>query len=294
MSTNHELLGRSWAWKIPFDEAVERRAFNDEKYRDSTTLNQRIDHFKSKLDLLVWHHLGFGDVPDIRRHADHGVRLAVDYFWGDWWTAEGLDRLMPLELQRELQFDQPGERRDSFLRGNAGALDRNDPERNLKWFRALQTGLLLGGLTRQWKEVARICSWFDPTIEPEYSAGMVEDELFQWYVAMACQLKPEPENGLDVLINHVKKCRLKRPRLLMAAWESVMADDQAGFDQAFPASVKQFLARADKKTRIASEWVALDQSIIWLIAEHRGLKFPTMSARCVAAVITRQSVGFTD
>lgn len=291
MTERHELLNRPWVWKLSFDEAVERQGpETDRKYRNTVTLNQRIDHFRSKLDLVIWHHLGLGDVPDIERHVDHGVDLAIDYFWSDWWTAEGLDRLMPLELEQELGFDRPGDARDNFLNGNACAVNKQHPERSLKWLVPLQAGLLLGGLAGRWADVAKVCSWFDPTIEPEYSAGIVEEQLFLWYVGVACQLKPEPDDDVGTLFERVRAARRKRPRLLMAAWEAVMSIDQDAFDQAFPASVKHFVSSADKKTKIAREWVALDQSIVWLVAEQRGLRLPALSPKCAAAVITRQSI----
>jgi len=122
---------------------------------------------------------------------------------------------------------------------------------------------------------------------------LIEDEYFQLYICIAGSLSPEPMEGADELLAKVKKCRLKRPRLLCAAWEAATAADQAAFDKAFPATVKHFVSKLPG-AKIFDEWVALDQSIIWLIAEHRGLTFPSMPEKCVAAVVTRQSLGFAD
>ena len=73
----------------------------------------------------------------------------------------------------------------------------------------------------------------------------------------------------------------------------MIAADQSAFDKAFTESVKHFVSKPSD-VKIANKWLALDQSIIWLIAEHRGLQFPAMSDKCRAAVVTRQSLDFAD
>jgi hypothetical protein len=41
-------------------------------------------------------------------------------------------------------------------------------------------------------------------------------------------------------------------------------------------------------------WLALHQSAVWLIAEHRGLKLPPLSEKQAAAVLTRHSTGLAE
>jgi hypothetical protein len=42
------------------------------------------------------------------------------------------------------------------------------------------------------------------------------------------------------------------------------------------------------------DWLAIDQSTVWLIAEHRGLTLPALPDKLRAAVLTRQSVGLAE
>lgn len=292
MATNHELLDRKWVWPLSFEERLARKAEDDRNFGGSATLNQRNAHIKSKLDLPVWQHLGFGLVPNLRAQLDMGVDLAVDYFWGDWWTPQGLDRLMSAQQQQDCGLDDPV-KRGVFLENNAKALDKTHPGRKLKWFTALQAGLFFGGLTGRWDDVARVCTWFDATIEPEYTAGTVEDEYFGLYLYVAGSLSPRPMDRVNELLDRVRKSRVKRPRLLAAAWEAVFAAEQSAFKKAFTESVKNLLSKPNT-AKIAADWVALDQSIIWLAAEQRGLRFPAMPERHTAAIVTRQSLGLAN
>ena len=276
---------------MPFVEALDITGNMFVMYKASPNATQRAHAIKSIFNLVAFQHLGFGEVPGIRERVEMGIDLSVDYFGGDWWTPDGINRLEP-EKKSKFRLDDPKQLENTVER-NARALNKSHPERELEWYSALRGGLFFGGLSERWEDVMRICSWFDATIEPEYSAGTIENQLFQLYICIAGSLSPEPMEGADQLLQQVKNCRLKRIRLLCAAWEAVIAADQAAFDKAFTETVKHFVANPSAIT-IAYEWVAMHQSIIWLIAEHRGLQFPAMSDKCRAAVVTPQSLGFTD
>lgn len=167
-------------------------------------------------------------------------------------------------------------------------MDKSYPERELKWYKAFKFVLFLGGLAGRWDDLAGIGSWFDATIGPEYQAGMLEDEYMLLLVYIAGGLAPEPMAGADQLLARVKKCRTKRPRLLCAAWEAADAADQAAFDKAFPETVKHFLSKLEEGR--VCDWVAVDQSSVWLIAERGGLKLAPLPDK-LAAVVTRESAG---
>jgi hypothetical protein len=77
---------------------------------------------------------------------------------------------------------------------------------------------------------------------------------------------------------------------LCAAWEAAVARDQKAFDKAFKATVDYFL-KNDADGNTIQCWVALDQSLVWLIAERNGLKFPKLREERDAAVVRRQTIG---
>lgn len=287
---NHELLGRKWDYMHPLPELLEDLRSEDKKFSNVPNVGPRLGHISNKLMFPVLYHLGFGPVSDVRQEVEDGVDLALEYFDDVWWRPEGIDRLPPEEIKR-LRLDEPEIRTDAIERASR-ALDKSRSDRVLKWFEPLVHGLFLAGLVERWDDIGKICSWFDATIEPEYTAGELEDEYQQLFLCIAGSLSPEPMEGADELLAKVKKCRAKRPRLLCAAWEAASAADQAAFDKAFPETVKHFLSKPEDGQ--AYVWVAIHQSIVWLIAEHRGLTLPAMSDKLNAAVVTRQSAGIAE
>ncbi|TWU44742.1 hypothetical protein Poly51_57910 [Rubripirellula tenax] len=282
----YEILKHKWVYE--FSHVLKRRREKSHENAYAPTVNHRSSAIQDKIVLVTLHHLQIGVVDDLPKQAQTGVDLVVDYFCGDWWTKAALARLTE-EQKTKYKLLDPQSLENCHL-NNKTAVDRSKPSHSLRWYTELRCGLLLGGLTGRWDDVAKICAGFDATIPPEYCAGEIEDQMFQIMICIAGSLSPEPMDGADQLFEEAKKSRLKRPRLLCAAWEAVIAKDQAAFDKAFVDSVKHFVAKP-VNSNISYDIVALAQSIIWLIAEHRGLTLPEMSEKCLAAVLTRQSVG---
>jgi hypothetical protein len=224
----------------------------------------RLLHLDKIVFFAVLEHLGYSPIDNLRSRIDSGVDRAVEYFWGDWWKGDEEDAI---------------------------AMDKSRPDRVLQWYGGLSHGLLLGGLAGRWDDVARICSWFDATIEAEYQAGMIEDEYMQLFLCIASHLSPQPMPGAAQVLENVRKCRTKRPRLLLAAWESAVAGNQPAFDKALPELVKFFLQNDAQDAPNATLWVALHASVIWLIAERNGLQFPALPEKLEAAVVRRQTIG---
>jgi hypothetical protein len=261
------------------------------------------DRIWSKVVYPVLRHLGFDVVStaESRKAVREGVELAVDYFGDRWWRKEVKQSDFTKEELESLQFNPTAWDKDNATRFSASWLaeyadynrmgrDKTHPKRELVWYKAFTSALFLAGLASRWDDLARICSWFDATVEPEYQAGQLEDEYMQLFVCIAGSLSHQPMTGLDRLVSKVKKCRTKRPKLLCAAWEAANAADQAAFNKAFPQTVNHFLSKPDDSLN-AEDWIAIDQSSIWLIAEHRGLTFPPLSEKEIAAVVTRESAG---
>lgn len=283
----YQVLKFDWKYDFPRVLAKSRQEILDDA---RAPLQKRRDNvIQRKLRLVAMHHLEIGDVDDLREQTQSGVDLVVDYFCGDWWKPEGFARLTD-EVKEKYGLNDP-QKYERALSINAVCLENSRPSDSLEWYTPLRAGLLMGGLTGRWDDVGKICSWFDTAIPPEYCAGEIEDQTFQLFICIAGELRAEPMNGANQLLAKVKECRLKRPRLLCAAWEAAIAKDQTAFNKAFVDSVLHFVAKP-VDSNIPYDIAALPQSIIWLIAEHRGLSFPEMSDKCKAAVITRESAGF--
>lgn len=277
---NYELLGRTWNCDLPVAEMIEEWLRINAKLTNSSGRHARAAAIQSTLFYPTLKHLGFEPIAAdlVRRETHLGVDLAARYFDDTWWRPDQMRQLGVTadELAAANEFNSHG-------------LDKSRPDRELQWFEAFTSALFLGGLAGRWDDLAKIGSWFDATIEPEYQAGQIEDEYMLLFVCIAGNLAPRPMPGVAELLAKVKKCRTKRPRLLTAAWEAAAAADQAAFDRAFPETVKHFLSKPPDG--MPYHWLAIDQSSIWLIAESRGLRMPPLPEKLAAAVVTRESAG---
>jgi hypothetical protein len=264
----HEILGKNLHSTV--EECVQCMAAEEAMYREFTAPGKphqvfaRESQIRWAVRCAVLEHLGFGLVENLSTHLNQGVDRSLAYFFGDWWRADETD---------------------------AKALDKSRPDRELQWFKVLPNAMLLGGLTERWDDVAKICSWFDESIEMEYQGGMIEDAYMQLFLCIASSLSPKPMPGVEAMIANVKANRTKRPRLLCAVWEAALTKDQKSFNKALKDSVSYFLKVDAEDVPNPNFWVALHPSIIWLMAERNGLAYPELPEQIDAAIVRRQTIG---
>jgi hypothetical protein len=288
---NYELLGHKWEYYKPLPEILQEMEADEILSRDSHSAEARSEQIQRLLEYPAFQHLGFGPIDGVREKMEYGVDLAIEYFCSNWWLPEEIKRICQKEVLKPF-LEQNPDLMDYFIDAASKAMDKSRPDRELEWFDAYTSALIFGGLVGRWDDLGRISSWFDATIEPEYSAGTMEDEYYQLFVCIAGGLSPTPMEGAAELLAKVKKCRAKRVRLLCAAWEAAQAADQKAFDKAFLETVKHYLSKPEDGQM--HTWLALHQSAVWLIAEHRGLKLPPLSEKQAAAVLTRHSTGLAE
>ncbi len=264
----HEMLGLNL--HDPLDEVMKAVAMgmeNSATHIAQGKPNQEFPRFMQFEDIVIHaslEHLGYGPIPNLKPMLEQGVDRAVEYFFGDWW--------------RKCENDS--------IR-----LDKSRPDRALSWFGVLQKALLLGGLTGKWGEVAKICSWFDATIEAEFQGGLIDDSYQQLFLCIASKLAPTPMTNVEQILTSVRAAKSKPTKLLYAAWQSVMDQDQKSFNKAFKESVSHFAKSGGKNLPNVNFWLALDQSAVWLIAEREGLSFPPLPDKLDASVLRRQTIG---
>lgn len=242
------------------------------KYLERTAPGQIQQQFNRALSIgdsvicAVLDHLGYGPINGSSAFVNRGVDRSIEYFFGDWWVPDESD---------------------------AKALDKSRPDRALQWFGVLPNALFLCALTGRWDDAAKICSWIDSSIQLEYQFELTDYEHQMLYLCIVSSLRPEPLEGVEKMLEFVKKAKAKRPRLLCAVWEAVVARDQKAFDKALKQSVTHFLKVHAENVPNVCFWVALDESLLWLIAERNGLTFPVLPENLDAAIVRRQTVRLT-
>ena len=216
------------------------------------------------LSLAIMRHLDYETPPWIERCINEGFDVALDYFFGEWWLN---DEERPL-------------------------VDKRHPDRNLYWFKAFSYGLFLGLLTERWSDVAKLCSWIEADLRPEYIGDDLEDQGCQVYISMAASLRPEPMAGLAEVEANIQKCRTKRPRLLFKAWQAARSGNQLAFNKAMTASLEHFIANRHACGTGMTDWIAHHQSVVCLAAKRLGLQLPPLPEKLAALIVTRESLGF--
>ena len=268
----------------------EKLAKRREKLAGSPSVSHYWNHIKVLQKYPCWKHMGFAHFSDVSPELLTGLSVVEDYFFGDWWTEENIRRVSN-EAPDRLRLTQ-WKTVESTIVENVGRMDRSSPGCKFLWHGELRAGIIFGGLLEEWDKVAHICSAVDAETNPEYSAGTIVEEYFKWYLCVAGRLSDEWTDGMDQLLADVKQCRQKRLRDCVAAWEAAVATDQTSFDKAFTTAVKSFIKKKDDPSKF--EWVALDETVIWLIANKNGLTFPDMPDKLRAAVMTRESLGLAE
>jgi hypothetical protein len=277
---NYEILEIVWKPEFTFSRIVELY------YEDRVDVNKLeanndmiTESIKKVISLLSMYHLGYETgltKQKIQTDLEYAARLAEIYFDDIWWR----DLIIPSVAKEDME---------NLNLLHKIALDKTHENRELEWYNPMRYGFFLNAFLNRWEEIAKICSWFDTTIEPEYQAGLLEDEYMQLFVCIACSFSTT-KHDITELLAKVKKCRTKRPKLLCAAWEAAMKADQQAFNKAFPATIENFLSKSEKIANFLN-YLAFDQSTIWMIAEKNGLTMPELSEKMKAVIVTRESIG---
>ncbi len=284
---NYELLGVDANSPEEFEERLQDLDAERCDVEGCPLWTYRIRLIQILLNYPCWKQMGYVEISDVAQRLEDGYNAVLDYFRGDWWT-EGNIRHVELESPELLPI-KPWLNVDAIIKDNAQHMDRSSPSCMFQWYEPLRSGIIFGGLLEKWDDVAHICSALDADVPPEYSAGTIIDEYFHYYLCVAGKLSGQWDAGFEKLLESAKKCRQKRLRDLLAAWEAAVAGDQAAFDKAFPAAIKSFIKRKDDPSEHMG--AALDETVIWLIAKRAGLSFPELSDKLNAAVMTCKSLG---
>ncbi|QDU47643.1 hypothetical protein Mal52_61780 [Symmachiella dynata] len=284
---NYELLGIDA--NNP-EEFADRLRELDAERRDAEECPRwtyRRSYILTLLEYPCWEQMGYIEISDLPQRLEDGCKAVIDYFHGDWWREENIRRIE--RETPELLRIKPWSTVENIIENNAQRMDRSNPDCMFQWYEPLRSGIIFGGLLEKWDDVAHICSALDADVAPEYSAGTIIDEYFHYYLCVAGKLSGQWDAGFEKLLESAKKCRQKRLRDLLAAWDAAVASDQAAFDKAFPAAIKSFIKRKDDPSEHMG--AALDETVIWLIAKRAGLSFPELSDKLNAAVMTCKSLG---
>lgn len=102
--------------------------------------------------------------------------------------------------------------------------------------------------------------------------------------------------GSESLRQNIEKCRGKRPKLLLALIDSIVAKDQARFAEALKLSLAHF-SKTFPRSNVGGDLVSLiglPQSILYSWAMHRGFDEVELAPKVAGHLMTRKSLGLKD
>lgn len=204
-------------------------------------------------------HLRFPSAPAADKYLDAGVDVAMDLFFGDWWP--------------QLYSSEE---------------EKND---DIGWFGTFPWSLLLALLRNRYDEATRLCSWCHVEMEPEYQ-GTLEPEVGYIYLLIAGLMADSASSASTKLREKITQCRLKRPQLLLLLLDAVTETKQEAFEEAMLKSMKHF-SKSCPRSEIGGDFVsllALPQSILNMVARHRGMVSCELTANLQGHIITPESL----
>lgn len=226
-------------------------------YRESIVTNALVN--------LVAVHLEFYSSPNIRDETCRGADHALEYFYGSWWQDDDQDR---------------------------ACLDKSLPlaQRRLIWMSPYLMGVFLCASVDRWEAVQELSDWVDESVTPEFQFEVNDDGFSFLLIYLASKLRKQPLTKEHNIEEFIRSSKSKKSKLLLDVIDSALTRSQKDFDKSLVASLKHWEKTGIQDCPNLRYWIALPQSMIWLIAERNGLSFPALPANLDAMVVRKQTV----
>ncbi|WP_339684913.1 hypothetical protein [Gimesia maris] len=214
--------------------------------------------------LMTMYHLQY-DMPSdliLSDYINECVDIGVEYFCGE----------LPEDEEDRLEVIK--------------APDNED----LVWIDPFSQGLFCALLLNREQEIEKLCSWVEADLYLDGGLSDMEEHSHYLYMSIAAELRSAPMPGIEDKEAAIEQCRKKRSKLLYSVWQAVRNKDQVAFNKAFEESLKHY-EKYDLGKEYATDWIAQNQSLLWLLAERNGLSFPELPEKLAAMVVTRETLG---
>ena len=121
-----------------------------------------------------------------------------------------------------------------------------------------------------WPSVDRLLQWPAPDLRFDEGADERTPEDNAYQIWFASRLRGEPSEVSTAERNVIEVGIRRRPRMLLAAADSLLADDAVGLSAALTAYLRHYRQREIRINRV-DFGVCLDATILWHLARRRSL-----------------------
>ncbi len=229
-------------------------------YRESMVTNALVN--------LIAVHLQIYRSSTIRDETSRGAERSLEYFYGSWWKEDAEDR---------------------------ANLDKSLPpeERRLVWMTPYLIGVFLCAMVDRWDSAQHLSDWVDESVTPEFQFEVNDDGFSFFLVYLASKLRSQPLANEHKIEEFIRNSSSKKSALLVEVLNAALLSSQRDFDKALSASLKHWEKTCIRDVPNLRYWIALPQSIVWLIAERNGLALPDLPPNLDALIVRKQTV-FSD
>jgi hypothetical protein len=227
-------------------------------------------------------------------------------------TQGAIAAVMRLVAASHFQFASAADVRDflapasdvALAHFRAIAVAGKDEVRAAPWFQfhALLNALFLCALAGRWNTFKDICDLVQPKLASANTADDEDLDFAQVLLLLVSSYRDRPLPKAAALEQAVAKRLAQRPRLLLDVWRAVGADRAADVQKALRKSLESFMElRGDKlvpaQRLLRKYWlnpfsyVALSESLFYLVARERGLKLSPLEPQFADMLITPETIG---
>lgn len=169
-------------------------------------------------------------------------------------------------------------------------------------FRALLRGLLLCALAERWDTFKNVCDLAQPKLASAKTADDADLDFAQVLLLLVSSYRKRALPQAAALEQGVAKRLAKYPRLLLDIWRAIADGRTAAVDEALRNSLTYFMEerRGDKllsaQRLTRKRWndpfsyIALPESLFYLVARERGLELPPLEPKFADMLITPETI----
>jgi hypothetical protein len=287
MSSIAEYLEREHP-EVSIAEAQSRVPLIEKDLAEQSYLLWRLGYADLAVTQAALTHFGCPQLSaeELKDLFSRAVDMMVDYYHGDWWTpekaAEWIAQHPPKNQAEEIDrlTDAGGSPEMDPAYKEAQDLDRG----------IIGNAMLTASFCGKFKELARICDWFDLRIEPGYCDGQVEDEYQLGILYLISRFRSEPIPGIEQVVKQIERCRHKRPRVFLKLINAAFDGDVEAYHEALPPSLELHHLRLDPGD--ITDLIAIEQSVLAEVARRNGMEPPPLKERAKHTLLTAESLGF--
>lgn len=230
---------------------------------DKDPVGVRQDDIDYCIEIATYQHLELDLDPAVTaEYLEEGAAIAVNYFYGDYWKSN----------------------RDIAL-----ARKKSPKNKDLEWFDAYRSGLLLAFLSEDVEAEQKLVDYVEPWLPFDESKWLVSLQDNDYHKLLAQFIKHNEVTNMK-LVSGIQSSRKQRPKMLLACLLALEVGDVDTFGKHLKKFLDYYIKCEFGEAGIGS-YFSMEASILWYLAEWLEIKPKGFSDKQSALIMTRETLG---